>query len=361
VSETAAAAAPLAGIRVVELGDGIGSRFCARLLRQLGADVLKFVTAAPQPATGAAALRTNAEELFLDSGKTVRTAPADGLYSSELASAVRECDIVVYGVNCSDGRTERPRAAFDACKELNPSVIFVAASPFGASPAFADWQGGDLEAQAVTGWPNFVGMPEEAPLISNYGGGGLQQGLSCAGAALVALYARGDQAPAEFADVSEADVVAACIRLYSHTYRLYSIPLRRAGMRAPGSSGRYPHAAFRCQDGVVSIICRTTEEWERFVAMIGAPDWTRLPRYQDFYAMATEYPDEVDDLLQPWLMSHTKAELSALAVEYLVPLAPVRTVAEAVDDEQMAFREFFTRAEADGHEARLPGYPVRWG
>jgi crotonobetainyl-CoA:carnitine CoA-transferase CaiB-like acyl-CoA transferase len=194
----------------------------------------------------------------------------------------------------------------------------------------------------------------------NYGIGPLMQGLNAAGAAIAALLERGKGRGGEFVDVSEADVIAAAIRMYSLTYRFLEIPLKRNGLRAPGSSGRYPHTALPCKDGYISTICRSEQDWNRFLEMMGNPAWGDEPRYRDFYAMATQYPDEVDALIIPWLMEHTKDQIAELATKYKVPIAPLRTADEVIRDPQFAYRGFFRSYQAGDRIVIAPGQVAQW-
>jgi CoA:oxalate CoA-transferase len=110
----------------------------------------------------------------------------------------------------------------------------------------------------------------------------------------------------------------------------------------------------------VSVICRTDDEWARFVAMLGSPAWAEEPRYRDFYAMAVEYPDEVDDLVKPWFASRSKEDLASLAVAFRVPMAPLRTIDEVLDDVQLGFRRFFRPTVAGASRVLVPGLPAKW-
>ena len=65
---------------------------------------------------------------------------------------------------------------------------------------------------------------------------------------------------------------------------------------------------------VVAVLSLEQAERVAIAAMaMGAPAWTNVPRYQDLHAMGRDYPDEVDALITPWLMRHTRAELLELS------------------------------------------------
>jgi crotonobetainyl-CoA:carnitine CoA-transferase CaiB-like acyl-CoA transferase len=353
-------AGPLDGVRVVELGSGVGAGFCGRLLSLLGAEVTALRTQphSTVPDQLSAAVPANpAEQLYLGNGKRVTAVTGD---REEWLSQVAGADVVVYGLERASGGTPPDlHAVYERLRAHRPGLIFAALTPFGLDGPLARSAGGDLNAQALSGWTSIVGNPGEAPLSMGYGVAGMQQGLSAAGAIVVALLVNDQRG--EFIDISEAEVIAALIHMYEGTYRFAGIPLVRSGHRAPGSSGRYPHTMLPCKDGEVILICRSIPEWDRLLAMMGNPPWGTESRYRDFHAMATEYPGEVDALISPWLMRHTKAELVLLARRFRVPLAPIRTADEVLADPQLAHREFFAEVQADGgRRVRLPGLPALW-
>lgn len=349
---------PLHNVRVLEYGGGTGAAYAANLLAQLGSHVTKVVEPRDEPPTEQARIRRRAEDLYVDDRKERVAGP---LTRDRMSEYVADAHIVVRGCDPYHGSRDAKVIEEEHAlwRSVNENVVFVAVTPFGVRGRGAGWHGGDLHAQGLSGWTYLVGNPDEPPLSMNYGVGALQQGLGAAAAAVAALLERGTSG-GDFVDVAESDVVAAAMRMYSMTYRFLEIPLRRQGLRAPGSSGRYPHTLLPCKDGYVSMIFRAQIEWDRFMDMIGHPDWAKEPRYQDFYAMGTEYPDEVDALLIPWLMQHTKDDLAEMAARYRVPLAPVRSVDEVLEDPQLQHREFFRTAEDGGDRVLVPGDVARW-
>jgi crotonobetainyl-CoA:carnitine CoA-transferase CaiB-like acyl-CoA transferase len=115
-----------------------------------------------------------------------------------------------------------------------------------------------------------------------------------------------------------------------------------------------------CRDGYVCLIAREGRQWRRFLEVLGHPAWAEEPRYRDRRAMAEQYAEEVDALLAPWLMAHTKEEIFALCRAHRLPFAPVRTVAEVVADEQA--RAFFVELDHPSlGRLTMPGPPYCLG
>ena len=74
--------------------------------------------------------------------------------------------------------------------------------------------------------------------------------------------------------------------------------------------------------------------------------------------MGRDYPDEVDALITPWLMQHTRAELLDLGERFGFPVGPLRTAREVVDTPQFAHRGFFRQVTlGDGSTLTVPGVP----
>ena len=328
------AVAPLAGYTVVETGRSVAAGFCTRLLAHVGAQVLVV-----EPLDGAAGV-------FLGDGKRV-----DGVTAQDAYAAA---DVVVHGADRGDSDPD-PGAEFERLQAFRPGLVYVFLSPFGRPGDGLPWRGDDINSQATGGLSSLVGEPEREPLVVPDDVGASGQGLSGACAVLGALL--DPDRDGSFIDVAAADVAASYSRMYTLLYRFYDIPPVRAGRRAPGSGGRYPMTILPCRDGDVVLIGRSRRDWERYLDMLGRPEWSEQPRYRDPLGIATQYPDEVDALIAPWLAKRTRSELGELAQKYGVPLGAVRTVDEVLDDPQMRHRGFF-RPASDTPGVELPGFPA---
>ncbi|MCW2622396.1 MAG: L-carnitine dehydratase [Frankiales bacterium] len=280
----------LSDVRVLELGSGTAARFAGHVFQLLGATVVRIQDRAsiPELADDAARLWAAAEDLYLDTGKQILDCRPE---SDEYLDQVRGCDVVIRGLDpCPPDTAPTLRAEYESLRAYNPRLIYLALTPFGVTGPAASWPAGDIQAQALSGWPTAVGFPDAAPLHLNYGVGPMLHGLHGIDAAMASLVNRSDQSSSEFIDVAGADVTAVSVAMYSGTYRMLNIPMRRAGHRAPGSAGRYPFTTWKCKDGLVLIIVRSEAEWTRLLTMVGNPSWAKEDRYRDLWAMAVEYP-----------------------------------------------------------------------
>ncbi|MFC9838022.1 CoA transferase [Rhodococcus sp. NPDC127530] len=324
----------MAGVTVLELSGTRSAAFTGKLLADVGATVVRIDTSEPDP--------------YLDIHKLASTsAVTDLLPGAE-----------VFLTDLDDEALKAQGVSLDTLRRDYPALVVTALSPLGRTGHRADWHANEIAMQAMSGLMHVTGYPDREPLAAPYALGALQLGISGAGATCAAVLRARRQGTGAMVEISGAEVLASYVRIYGAVGEYYGIELTRAGYRAPGSGGRYPFGIFPCKDGHVALIARTAPEWDRFVEMMGSPEWASLPRYTDARAMAMDYPDEVDELVIPWLTSHTRDELLDLAQQHKVPMAPVRRVDELTDDIQMQHRNFFeTITLADGTPATVPGRP----
>ncbi|WP_067662019.1 CoA transferase [Nocardia miyunensis] len=339
----------LRGYLVVEIGRTRAAANAGKLLADAGAHVVAL-----QDAQRAENLGPEART-YLDPAKDVVSwhRGDDAVLVQEL---IARADAVVTDLPTAELK-ERGLDA-DALRSKLPRLSYVALTSVGwESPEGAP--AGELTMQAESGLMHMVGHPDREPLSLPYGMGALQLGLHGAAAAVTALYVAATSGRGRLVEISGVDVLASYVRIYGAVANYYNIPLRRDGRRAPGSGGRYPFGLFPCKDGYVAMICRSEREWVSLLEMMGNPEWSRSERYSDLYAIAVEYPDEVDALIEPWLMAHTRAELLDLAQKFAIPVAPVKTVPEVAEDPQLReHRHFFDTVVTDsGRRVLVPGRP----
>lgn len=363
----------LKGIRVVEWGSGfIAAAYAGHLLRELGAEVVKV-----EPAEGDAARRygpfaqdrpdPEASGLFiaLNAGKqsvVLDTSTVDGL--AALRCLVADADVLVSDVALATRRSLRMDP--QTLRTEHPALVTVGLSVFGESGPLADAPQAALDACALSGASHVLGERMREPLSLPFDQADFQAGVHGAGAALMALIARGRDGAGQNVDIASADVLGAAVGTNSMTFRHFgSRSWDREGRRASGSGGAYPYTILPCKDGLVCVMGRSKIEWERFVEALGNPPWSRQPRYQDLRAMGTAYPDEVDALLIPWLARYTREELSAIGARFNFPIGPLRTIDEVVASPQLRHRGYFREIPhatlgavvAPGVPWQVPGAP----
>ncbi len=362
----------LEGVRVVEWGEMVSAPFCAKVLAELGADVVKV-----EPPEGDAARRAgpfpggqphperSGLYLFANLGKrgvTLDTAEQDGI--DQLHRLLENADLFVE--NQAYARLGPAGITAEELKLRHPRLITVSLSPYGRTGDYREHAGYDLQVNALSGMSFGTGHPHREPLTTPDRQAGYLAGLGGAYAAIVALLAResnlsddNDFAGGQYIDVADSGVISTLLTGYHLPTFIYrGIAGSRSGNRM--RLGLFPNCVLPCRDGYVCIDAPQMEQYQRFLNLMGDPDWTENPRYRDRRAMSDQYPEEAESLIAPWFMEHDKAEILRLCLENRIPCAPVLTMDEALELSHLHRRGWFVESEhpqAGGY--RYPGAPVR--
>ena len=342
----------LQGIRVIELGDCVSAPFCARLLVDLGAEVVKV----EQPPGGDSSRRNGpfpgdepGDEasglfLFLNTGKLGITLDVSTPTGREMfLRLLEDADVLVE--NLPPALVRKLELDYPSIKERFPRLVVTSISPFGQTGPYAHHAAYDLNVQAAGGISVGVGMPDREPLAIPFSQADFMAGLSGAAATLIALLARDATGRGQLVDVAGAQALAVLI---SFVYFLPNFIYRgvagtRKGRR--GGEAYFPNTIMRCKDGFVCLYPLQLEQYLRFMELIGNPGWQEDPRYRNRRAMAEEYPDEAEALIAPWFMERTKEEIFKLCLEHKVPCGPVRTIEEIARDPHLEERGYFVNVE----------------
>lgn len=367
----------LGGLHVVEVAGRYSGRVAGAVLAALGADVTRITTADDErDEYPLVAPDGSASALALDRNKRVLRTTADNL-QAELAAALDSADVLItsgentaeifpmsnghgaQGLTSPEGEGARgPITTGGSSAEAGDPVqrrfgmpfggVHVDITPYGATGPCRAWKATDLTIGAHAGGAAYIGEAGREPLVPPIQLASHQAGLAAAAAALAA-------APGTTVDVAEFDVLAT-----THVSGLYPLaffsgpPPHRAGRRKPAP---YPFTHLPCADGSVCIAFLEGRHWAKFVEAMGTPAWTTEDQYRNRRVMGEQYPDEVDALVIDWLRTKTKADLRELALERRLPIAPLRTLDDLLESEQLAARRFFESVETGEALVRVPGLP----
>ena len=352
---------PLTGTRILELGDYVSAAYCAKLLGEYGAEVIKV----EPPGTGDSARKhgpfpegtpdpeSSGLFLFLNTSKLGVTldlhTPAGIDIVQEL---VRQCDVVVH--NYLPQELEALSLTYAQLQSINPSIVMTNVTTFGHVGPYARYKAYSLAGSAAGGAAHRIGSPERYPLAMPHQRADLWGGLNGAPATMLALMTRRRDGLGQVVDISSSE----CLNAFGNgndliIYADSGSITRRHGTRTPI---QYPYTILPCKDGYFAMIIGNEHHWQRWIKMMGNPEWTKNPRYQDRVAMGFEYPEEVDALLKPWMMQHTKHELWAMCRERGIPWHAVQTVDDTMEWDLLKDRGFWEeQRDGQGRMWKLPG------
>jgi len=346
---------PLAGVKVLELGQLIAGPFATAFLAWFGAEVIKV----EPPGTGDP-LRTWRVvykgtslwwHLMARNKKcvTLNLRVAEGQrIARELAKKV---DVVIE--NFRPGTLEKWGLGYEELKKENPGLILARISGYGQTGPYAQRPGFAAVAEAFGGLRYVTGEPDRPPVRPNLSLGDSVAGLHAALGILMALYHR--DAKGGSGQVIDVALYEAVLNLMEGTIPEYDkagVKREREGMRLTGivPSGTYP-----CADGAYIVIGANGESiFRRFMLAIGREDLAADARLGSNEGRSRQI-DEIDDAITAWTKGLKSADALKILSEADVPSGPIYSAAEMLADEHYQAREVFEEADlGGGDKVKLP-------
>lgn len=345
---------PLAGTRVVELTTTWAGPMAGCLLADFGADVIKvehptgevarrsppWLPGTEPPASFMhATVNRNKRSLCLD----LRAPAAREI----LLRLVARTDVLIE--NFRPGVLAGWGLGWPELRAMKQDLVLVSVSGYGQFGRDHERAGYDPLAQAASGFLSLNGDPDGEPVKSPTFLGDDLAGLHAALAALAALRHRDRTGEGQHVDVALLDAMLFQSTGYL-TLGALGVPLPRLGNQFRIAA---PANTYRCRDGRVMAGVLTDAHWRRLAAVLGRPELAEDPEYATAPARIA-HRERVDGLVAAWMAAHTVAEAEARWLEAGLPIAPVRSYAEAARDPHVADRDMLQPTPMGGAE----GVPV---
>jgi formyl-CoA transferase len=346
---------PLAGVKVLELGQLIAGPFATAFLAWFGADVIKV-----EPPGAGDPLRTWRVvhkgtslwwHLMARNKKCVTLnlrAPEGQKIARDLAKRV---DVVIE--NFRPGTLEKWGLGYNDLKNENPKLIMARISGYGQTGPYSQRPGFAAVAEAFGGLRYVTGEPDRPPVRPNLSLGDSVAGLHAALGILMALYHR--DARGGSGQVIDVALYEAVLNLMEGTVPEYDkagVKREREGMRLTGivPSGTYP-----CADGAYIVIGANGDSiFRRFMTAIGRRDLAADARFATNEGRS-KHVDEIDAAITAWTKSCKSLEALKILSEVDVPSGPIYSAAEILSDPHYQARGVFENADlGDGDGVKLP-------
>ncbi|MFC2069314.1 CaiB/BaiF CoA transferase family protein [Chloroflexota bacterium] len=249
---------------------------------------------------------------------------------------------------------KRLKFDFNTLKKINPKLILASITPYGQTGPYRNWKGYDINCCALGGITNAMGSPDREPLTCPLFQGDYQAGISAAIAIMIALFSRDISGKGTHIDISEAECWATFhIGMAAQDFIAEGRVRKRSGHRA--FHRPYLDEVLPCKDGYICFDTPQNRQWHRFLEVLGNPEWANDPIFKDRIKTTDEFGDKADDYLSDWLKQHNKEEIFKLFQDNRVPVAPIKTIAEIVNDAHLKKRGYFV--EIDHPSAGTLKYP----
>lgn len=351
-------AAPLAGLRIVELSSGVGAAYAGRLLATLGAETVLVEPPSGHPLRREPPFLPGTQEVsalfsYLSAGKRSVVcdvaAPAGRADIEHLLAAadVFVCDLPIAA-----------RKGFDldeaAVRSRHPSLIFVSVLPFGAEGGKAGWAGEEVTLIHASGegflLPNGLSaemFPDRPPLKIHGHFAEMQGGIVAAMGALAALVSQKSgrsHVPGEGVDVSVQDAALA----------VGAFAIQRLG---DGSLEHRVTRSFKyggvleCADGYLQLLTLEDRQWQGLVELMGSPEWALEPALADPLERGRR-GSEINAKIRAWAKGERTADLVARAQRLGVPMAKYASPADVLAGAHEQARGLFQPVDIPGLGAR---------
>jgi formyl-CoA transferase len=325
---------PLKGVRVIEMGQLIAGPFCAQLLGDMGADVIKLEPPGkgdPMREWGKGApvwwevIARNKRSVSLD----LRVAEGQAIARRLIANA----DILVE--NFRPGTLEGWGLSPDVLMAENPRLIVVRMSGYGQTGPYADRTAFGLIGEAMGGWRHIVGEPDRPPSRMGVSIGDSLAGSYGAMGALAALHARQTSGRGQVIDSALYESVLQVMEALVPEYSVAGQLRERSGAFLPGIA---PSNVYPCLDGEYLIGANQDGLFKRLAEAMGKPELADDPRYSTHAARGANQRD-LDALISDWTRTLTIEALEALMLLHAIPAGRIYRAPEMLSDPHFAARD----------------------
>jgi crotonobetainyl-CoA:carnitine CoA-transferase CaiB-like acyl-CoA transferase len=349
---------PLDGLKVIDLTRVLAGPFCAMLLGDMGADVIKV----EEPALGddARGWEPNVgswSAYFLGVNRSKRSIALDlkrPEHAAVLRALIAQADVFLE--NFKSGGLDRLGFGYEDMHALNPRLVYCSISGYGRTGPRRQLPGYDPVVQAESGFMEITGTADGPPVRTGIAMSDYLAGLYAFGGILLALRDRERTGRGQLVDIALFDSVLSTLSM--------PVGVLQATGRDPQRMGNdhiaiAPYETLQARDGMLMIAAGNPRLWKQLCEAIGAPSLPDDPRFKtntDRVRNRGELKAEIERAFG----SRTVDELVTLLNAASVPCGRVRTVSQALEDPQVEPRQMllgFDDPELNGF--RVLGNPIK--
>ena len=334
-------------VRVVELSEALAGPYCAMLLGDFGADVIKI----ERPGVGDQSRGwgppfVGSESAYFLAANRNKRSIALNFHHPQGAEALRKListsDIFICNQPSLASLRKRGIDPETLCGEF-PRLIYCSITGYGFTGPKAGRPGYDILAQAEAGVMSFTGEPDGGPMRYPIAIADMTCGMYSAMGILAALYAREKTGRGQFLDMALLDSQLTWLANVGSSFLNANAEPKRWGNAHPNI---VPYEAFRGADGRCFVVGVGTEAlWKKFVRNVGIEQGVGQDERFLTNALRTKNRAELIPLLQKMFNGQpASAWLDQLAAAE-IPAAPINTVAEAVSDFQTLARHMIVQLD----------------
>ncbi len=341
---------PLTGIRVVDFGRYIAGPYCAALLADFGADVIRVEkrdgredrTLMSLGETADGAPREGAMFLQMNRNKRSLTLDPSSDAGREVARRlVAQSDVVI--ANLPGETLKAMELDWENVSRVNPRAILAVVSAFGLEGPYANRVGFDGVAQAMSGSVYFSGTDEQ-PVRSATPWVDFGTASLLALGVMAALRSRDETGKGQLV---EGALLRTALTYFSTMLIEESVLHldRKPSLNRSQTAG--PSDIFRTKDGWITVAVNGDPLFRRAARLIGAPEWLEDKRFASDKSRG-DHGEIISARVQEWCAGRTSAEAIAAFEGARVPAGPVYTMRETLADPHVRASDIFTNVDFPG-------------
>lgn len=350
---------PLAGVKVVELGQLIAGPFAGKFFADFGAEVIKIEPPGGDPLRKWRKLHKGTSLWWYVQNRNKKSVTAD-LRLPEGQEIVRRiaknADVIIE--NFRPGTLEKWGLGYDALAADNPGLVMLRLSGFGQSGPYRDQTGFGAIAESMGGLRYVTGFPDRPPVRPNLSIGDALASLHGVIGVLMALRHRDanggrSSGKGQVVDVALYEAVFNMMEGALPEYDLFKETRERTGTNL---TGIVPSNTYLTRDAQHIVIGANADSiFKRLMQMIGRGDLADDPSLAD-NAGRSKRAEELDAAIGAWTGRHDAAAVLEALNEAQVPNSKIYSMADIASDAQYLARDMIRQVTlADGTPLKVPG------
>lgn len=329
------AAAPLAGIRVLDFTHVLAGPFCTRLLADLGADVVRVESARhpdhPWPSTFISRDKRHASYLHTNRSKRSIAIDLKNQAGQQIAARLAAAaDVVIE--NFSAGVMQRLNLGYERLEEMNPALIYVSMSGYGHDGPRRDWTSMNMNLQGYSGLMMVSGAEGDPPTAISNSWNDYIGGLHACFAILQAIEERRESETGRLIDLSQFECSAAMIGSLLIGAAVDGKTPARRGNRSDrfAPQGVYPCAG---TDNWCALWIESNDQWLALAKLLGRERWGAEPRFATAGGRM-QHHDEIDEAISNWSKQYESKEVEERLKAAGIGAEQMRRINDVVDSSE---------------------------
>ena len=345
---------PLAGLKVLELGQLIAGPFAAKTLADFGAEVIKIeAPGSGDPLRQWRLLHKGTSVWWQVQSRNKKSVALD-LRQAEAREIVRrlidEADVLVE--NFKPGVMEGWGFGYDELSRSNPRLIMLRISGYGQTGPYKDRPGFGVVAEAMGGLRHLTAEPGRVPVRVGVSIGDTLASLHGVIGVLMALHHRHQSGRGQVIDVALYEAVFNCMESLLPEYSAFGTVREPAGSALPGIA---PSNAYPCADGWVLVAGNGDSIFKRLMNAIGHDDLANDPALAGNTGRVARVA-EIDAAIAAWTQPRRVSEVLAVLNDAQVPAGRIYNARDIAEDPHYRARGMIKRVtSADGLSVEVPG------